>query len=95
MTTIPMTFGATFSHLEAQFARLQHMDRLQVPVRFALAGYMARKRVTIKALAAQMGISQDRVRQVRAMDVVPFLTAWDFALGVLTASLAAQIRGRR
>lgn len=42
-----------------------------------------------------MGISQDRVRQVRAMDVVPFLTAWDFALGVLTASLAAQIRGRR
>jgi DNA-binding Xre family transcriptional regulator len=44
------------------------------PTRFDLAALMRSRKVTIRQLAARMGVTMTRVREVRAMDRVPYLT---------------------
>lgn len=48
------------------------------PTRFDLTSLMRSHKVTIRQLAARMGITMKRVREVRAMERVPYLNACDF-----------------
>lgn len=50
--------------------------------RFDLAGLMRTHKVTIRELAARTGITMKRIREIRAMDRVSYLTFCDLTQAV-------------
>jgi DNA-directed RNA polymerase sigma subunit (sigma70/sigma32) len=82
--------AATFQTLHSQLDTLRRTNRLHNRVTFDLAAQMRKRHVTIRQLAEQMDVTQQRVRQVRAARTVPFLTALDYQ-----EALEAITRGRK
>lgn len=57
------------------------------PTRFDLTSLMRTHKVTIRQLAARMGITMTRVREVRAMGRVSYLSYCDFTEAVTGVSV--------
>lgn len=69
---------STMATLIDSFDARREAGTLTSKIIYNLARAMRANRVTIRQLAQRMGVTQKRVREVRAMRAVPYLVALDY-----------------
>lgn len=76
--TNPSTLYTAAALLGELSARRAH-NTLSAPVRrFSLARQLRAARVTIREIAAELGVTLARVREVRTLSAAPYLVALDY-----------------